>query len=116
MIVQGRINGGLEQGSGPALFEEIPYGEDGNTSPTPSWTTSSRCPWRPQRGRPPTRSRRHRTTRSAPRVWTSRRRWARPAIANAVVDALAHLGVTHLDIPITPDRVWEVLNEKGVAE
>ncbi|MXX77683.1 MAG: oxidoreductase, large chain, partial [Gemmatimonadales bacterium] len=41
---------------------------------------------------------------------------APPAIANAVVDALAHLGVTHLDIPITPVKVWEVLNEKGMAE
>ncbi len=40
---------------------------------------------------------------------------APPAIANAVVDALAHLGVTHMEIPIRPDRVWEVLREKGVA-
>ena len=38
------------------------------------------------------------------------------AIANAVVDALWHLGVRHIDIPITPWKVWEVLNEKGVAE
>ena len=41
---------------------------------------------------------------------------APPAIANAVVDALAHLGVTHMEIPIRPDRVWEVLNAKGVGE
>ena len=40
---------------------------------------------------------------------------APPAIANAVVDALAHLGVTHMEIPMRPDRVWEVLREKGVA-
>jgi carbon-monoxide dehydrogenase large subunit len=38
------------------------------------------------------------------------------AVANAVVDALWHLGVRHLDIPITSDKVWAVLNEKGVAE
>ena len=31
---------------------------------------------------------------------------APPAIANAVVDALAHLGVKHIDIPITPEKVW----------
>jgi aerobic carbon-monoxide dehydrogenase large subunit len=41
---------------------------------------------------------------------------APPAIANAVVDALRHLGVTHLDIPITPEKVWTILKNKGVAE
>ena len=41
---------------------------------------------------------------------------APPAIVNAVVDALAHLGVTHIDIPITPEKVWKILKEKGVAE
>jgi aerobic carbon-monoxide dehydrogenase large subunit len=40
---------------------------------------------------------------------------APPAIANAVVDALSHLGVTHVDIPITPPRVWRILQEHGVA-
>ena len=41
---------------------------------------------------------------------------APPAIANAVVDALSHLGVTHIDIPITPEKVWRILKEKGAAE
>jgi len=41
---------------------------------------------------------------------------APPAIVNAVVDALAHLGITHIDIPITPEKVWRILKEKGVAE
>lgn len=41
---------------------------------------------------------------------------APPAIANAVVDALAHLGVRNIDIPITPEKVWKILHEKGVAE
>jgi carbon-monoxide dehydrogenase large subunit len=34
---------------------------------------------------------------------------------NAVVDALSHLGVRHMEIPMTPARVWQVLKEKGVA-
>ena len=38
-----------------------------------------------------------------------------PAIANAVVDALAHVGVRHIDIPITPWKVWNILNEHGLA-
>jgi carbon-monoxide dehydrogenase large subunit len=41
---------------------------------------------------------------------------APPAIANAVVDALAHLGVKHIDIPITPEKVWRILRDAGVAE
>ncbi len=38
------------------------------------------------------------------------------AIVNAVIDALSHLGVKHLDIPMTPEKVWKILKEKGVAE
>src|SRR5215207_10626731 len=37
---------------------------------------------------------------------------APPAIANAVVDALSHLGVTHIDIPITPEKVWKILKDR----
>jgi hypothetical protein len=37
------------------------------------------------------------------------------AIAKAVVDTLAHLGVTNIDIPITTPKVWAVLKEKSVA-
>ena len=40
---------------------------------------------------------------------------APPAIVNAVVDALSHLGVTHIEIPITPPRLWRLMQEKGVA-
>ena len=40
---------------------------------------------------------------------------APPAIVNAVVDALAHLGVTHVDIPIKAEKVWRLLRDKGVA-
>jgi carbon-monoxide dehydrogenase large subunit len=36
---------------------------------------------------------------------------AASAVANAVVDALAHLGVTNIDIPITAPSVWAVLKE-----
>ena len=33
-----------------------------------------------------------------------------PAVVNAVVDALAHLGVSHLDIPLTREKVWKAIN------
>ena len=35
---------------------------------------------------------------------------APPAVQNAVIDAVAHLGVTHIDIPVSPQRVWEAVN------
>jgi aerobic carbon-monoxide dehydrogenase large subunit len=36
---------------------------------------------------------------------------ATPGVQNAVVDALAHLGVRHIDMPATPQRVWQALRE-----
>jgi carbon-monoxide dehydrogenase large subunit len=36
-----------------------------------------------------------------------------PAIANAVIDALSPLGIRHLDLPFTPERVWRAIQEKG---
>ena len=116
MIVQGQIHGGLTQGLGPALYEEMTYDEDGNNQAgsfmdylvptaveTPAWET----------GHTITPSPHH--PLGAKGVGESATVGAPPAIANAVVDALAHLGVTHVEIPMRPDRVWEILREKGVA-
>ena len=116
MIVQGQIHGGLTQGLGPALYEEMTYDEDGNNQAgsfmdylvptaveTPAWET----------GHTITPSPHH--PLGAKGVGESATVGAPPAIANAVVDALAHLGVTHMEIPMRPDRVWEILREKGVA-
>jgi carbon-monoxide dehydrogenase large subunit len=38
-----------------------------------------------------------------------------PAIVNAVVDAMEHAGVSHVDMPMTPDRVWKKLDEAGLS-
>ena len=35
---------------------------------------------------------------------------ATPAIQNAVIDAVAHLGIRHIDMPATPQRVWTAIN------
>ena len=40
---------------------------------------------------------------------------ATPAVQNAVVDALAHLGVRHIDLPCTPERVWATLRAHGAV-
>src|SRR6266478_2598999 len=117
MIVDGQIHGGLTQGIGPALYEEISYDDEGNISggsfldyyvptslETPKWETDKTITPSPHH------------PFGAKGVGESATVGAPPAIANAVVDALRHLGVTHLDIPITPEKVWQVLKAKGVAE
>src|SRR5438128_5186176 len=117
MIVQGQIQGGLTMGLAPALFEEISYDEIGNIRggsfidyllptavETPKWET----------GHTVTPSPHH--PLGAKGVGESATVGAPAAIANAVVDALWHLGVRHIDIPITPAKVWKLLREKGVTE
>jgi aerobic carbon-monoxide dehydrogenase large subunit len=117
MIVQGQVHGGLSMGMAPALFEEISYDESGNIQggsfmdylvptavETPNWET----------GHTVTPSPHH--PLGAKGVGESATVGAPPAIVNAVVDALAHLGVRHIDIPMTPEKVWRILKEKGVAE
>jgi len=116
MIVDGQIHGGLNMGLAPALYEEITYDELGNNMagtfmdyliPTavesPAWET----------GKTTTPSPHHPI--GAKGVGESATVGAPPAIANAVVDALWHLGVRNIDIPITPQKVWAILHEKGLA-
>jgi CO/xanthine dehydrogenase Mo-binding subunit len=117
MIVDGQVHGGLAMGLAPALLEEISYDENGNNQAgsfidylvptsmeTPSWETDKTITPSPHH------------PFGAKGVGESATVGAPPAIANAVVDALKHLGVTHIDIPMTPEKVWRILKEKGVAE
>jgi carbon-monoxide dehydrogenase large subunit len=117
MIVQGQIHGGLTMGLAPALLEEISYDENGNVQggsfmdyllptsmETPKWETAHTVTPSPHH------------PLGAKGVGESATVGAPPAIVNAVVDALSHLGVRHIDIPITPEKVWRLLKEKGVAE
>ena len=41
---------------------------------------------------------------------------ATPAAANAVIDALSHWGITHLDTPFTPEKVWRAINEASAGK
>jgi aerobic carbon-monoxide dehydrogenase large subunit len=117
MIVDGQIHGGLTMGMAPALMEAITYDENGNIQQgtlmdyllptameTPAWETDKTVTPSPHH------------PFGAKGVGESATVGAPPAIANAVVDALSHLGVTHLDIPITPWKVYQILQEHGAAE
>ena len=116
MIVDGQIHGGLTMGFAPSLLEEMTYDELGNNLngtfmdyllptavETPRWET----------GKTITPSPHHPI--GAKGVGESATVGAPPAIANAVVDALWHLGVRNVDIPLTAPKIWKILNEKGVA-
>lgn len=116
MIVDGQIAGGLAMGMAPALLEEIVYDENG-VNLTGSFSdyllpTAVETP-RWEMGKTVTPSPHH--PFGAKGVGESATVGAPPAIVNAVVDALSHLGVTNIDIPITPPKVWAILKEKGVA-
>ena len=110
MIVEGQVHGGLTQGIAPAMYEGIEYDEEGNVLngtfmdylvPTavesPHWET----------GHTITPSPHH--PLGAKGVAESPTVGAPPAIANAIIDALTPLGIEHLDIPITPAKVWEAI-------
>jgi carbon-monoxide dehydrogenase large subunit len=116
MIVEGQIHGGLTMGFAPALMEQIQYDENGNiyggtfmdyllptAVETPKWETGETVtpsPHHPQ---------------GAKGVGESATVGAPAAIVNAVVDALWHLGVRNIDIPITAPKVWQILHDKGAA-
>ncbi len=116
MIVDGQIHGGLSMGLAPSLYEEISYDEAGNclggsfidylvptAVETPNWETDKTITPSPHH------------PFGAKGVGESATVGAPPAIANAVVDALWHLGVRHIDIPMTPSKVWKVLRDHGVT-
>ena len=117
LIVEGQIQGGLTMGLAPALYEEIVYDENGqNLTGTfadylvPTAVESPK--W--ELGKTITPSPHHPI--GAKGVGESPTVGAPPAIANAVVDALWHLGVRHVDIPITPQKVWKLLRDHGVTD
>jgi aerobic carbon-monoxide dehydrogenase large subunit len=117
LVVEGQVHGGLTMGLAPALYEEIVYDANGTcltgtfadyllptAVETPKWETGFTITPSPHH---PIGSK---GVGESPTVG------APPAIANAVVDALWHLGVRHIDIPITPEKVWKALRDAGVAD
>jgi len=117
MIVEGQIHGGLTEGLAIAFMQEIAYDESGNVQggtfmdylvptavETPNWETDKTCTPSPHH------------PLGAKGVGESPNVGSPAAFVNAVVDALSHLGVRHIDMPITPWKVWQILKEKGVAE
>ena len=111
MIVDGQLHGGLAQGIGQALWENAVYDDSGqlvsgslmdyalpkihNLIPFELDRTTTPCPHNPL---------------GVKGVGEAGAIASPPAVVNAVVDALAPFGVTHIDMPLTPEKVWRAVN------
>jgi aerobic carbon-monoxide dehydrogenase large subunit len=117
MIVEGQVHGGLTEGLAIAFMQEITYDESGNVQggtfmdylvptavETPHWETGHTCTPSPHH------------PLGAKGVGESPNVGSPAAFVNAVVDALSHLGVKHIDMPLSPWKIWQILKEKGVAQ
>ncbi len=113
-IVEGQIHGGVAQGLGQVLGEQVVYGEDGQllTASFMDYTI-------PRADDLPLLALGHHVARcttnplGAKGAGESGVAGSLPAGVNAVLDALATRGVKHLDMPMTPQRVWQALQKGG---
>jgi aerobic carbon-monoxide dehydrogenase large subunit len=110
MLVEGQVHGGIAQGIGQALIEEVVYGEDGQlltatltdyampiASELPSFETDSTVTPSPV------------NPLGVKGVGEAGTIGSTPAVANAIADAL---GVAHVDMPFTPEKMWRVIHQK----
>ncbi|MFC4854296.1 xanthine dehydrogenase family protein molybdopterin-binding subunit [Actinophytocola glycyrrhizae] len=111
LIVEGQVHGGLAQGIAQALFEEAVHDESGtlttgtladylvpSAADLPSFTTD--------RTETPATS----NVLGVKGVGEAGTIASTPAVVNAVVDAVRHLGVRDIQMPCTPMRVWQAIN------
>jgi carbon-monoxide dehydrogenase large subunit len=110
MLAEGQIHGGIAQGAAQALMEEVVYDEDG----TPRTTNFADYPVISSAELPtfelvPMSTPTWVNELGAKGVGESGTIGGIPSVYNAVVDAVAHLGVRHLEMPCTPEKVWAAI-------
>jgi len=111
MLVAGQQHGGIAQGAAQALYEWMQYDEDGNplTSNLLDYAMPSAaelCSFEVSNTETPS----PRNPLGAKGIGESGTIGSTPAIHNAVIDAVRHLGVTHIDMPCTAQRVWQAIH------
>ena len=112
LLAEGQRQGGIAQGVGQALYEEMAYDDGGNpltvtladyTVPSaadlPSFELLTRQTPTPN------------NPLGVKGIGEAGTVGSVPAVQNAVVDAVSHLGVRHIDMPLTPERVWRAIKE-----
>jgi aerobic carbon-monoxide dehydrogenase large subunit len=112
MLVEGQVHGGVAQGAAQALFEEFVYDDEGNplTATLADYLVPSAAElpfFESGRTETPTPL----NPLGAKGIGESGTIGSTPAVHNAVIDALSHLGVRHIDMPTTPERVWRAIGE-----
>jgi len=113
---QGQRHGGLAQGTAQALLEVMSYDGDGNPTTATladySFITATELPdfELVDMMTPTTRN-----PLGVKGIGEAATIGSTPAVQNAVVDALAHLGVKHVEMPATPQRVWQAINDAREA-
>jgi aerobic carbon-monoxide dehydrogenase large subunit len=110
LIVAGQLHGGIAQGIAQAMYEGATYADNGELI-----TATMNDYAIPKASMLPTYELGHTVTTTdvnpmgAKGAGEAGTIGSTPAVANAVVDALSHLGVKHLDMPYTPERVWRAM-------
>jgi len=116
LLADGQRHGGIAQGAAQALLEEVVYDADGNpltasfadypivsATELPSFELASM--------ETPTSY----NPLGAKGIGEAGTIGATPAVQSAIIDAVAHLGVRHIDMPATPMRVWRAIQAAGPA-
>ena len=111
LLVRGQQHGGIAQGVAQALFEWMQYDEDGNpvTANLMDYlmpAASELCSFEASN----TETASPRNPLGAKGIGESGTIGSTPAVHNAVVDAVSHLGIKHIDMPCTPERVWRAIH------
>ena len=116
LLAEGQRHGGIAQGAAQALLEEVTYDEDGNllTSTFADYEIISAAEL-PDFELLPMETPTPRNPLGAKGLGEAGTIGSTPAVQNAVVDALAHLGVRHVDMPCTPERVWNAIRDARAA-
>ncbi|MXZ70889.1 MAG: molybdopterin-dependent oxidoreductase [Acidobacteria bacterium] len=116
LIVEGQIHGGLAQGIGQAMVEEVVYGEDGQP------VTGSLMDYALPRASDFPRFELSNTVTPTPcnplgakGVGEAGTIGSTPCIVNAAVDALSPFGVRHVDMMLRPEKLWRIINGAGSA-
>jgi carbon-monoxide dehydrogenase large subunit len=114
MIVDGQLHGGIAQGVGQALWEAAIYGEDGELrSGSMLDYALPRAEWLPNLELDETVTPSPVNPLGVKGVGEAGAIASTAAVANAVNDALAPLGIRHLDMPLSAARVWAAMQSAG---
>ena len=112
MLIDGQVHGGVVHGIGQAIYEQVVYDERGQlvtgtfvdyalptAADVPSFETDR------------TETKSPSNSLGVKGIGEAGTIAATPAVVNAVIDALRHEGISYIDMPLTPLRVWEALEE-----